>query len=58
MPFLIFGPRRLKQIAALGTIVLQMLILLTGNYTFFNYLTIALCLFLLDDAFLSRLETA
>ena len=28
-----------------------MLILLTGNYTFFNLLTIALCLFLFDDAF-------
>jgi predicted DCC family thiol-disulfide oxidoreductase YuxK len=51
LPFLMFGPRRLKQIAALGTIVLEVLIFLTGNYTFFNVLTIALCLFLLDDAF-------
>lgn len=51
LPFLIFAPRRLKQIAALGTILLEVLILLTGNYTFFNLLTIALCLFLLDDAF-------
>lgn len=51
LPFLIFGPRRLKQIAALGTILLEVLILLTGNYTFFNLLTIALSLFLLDDAF-------
>lgn len=54
LPFLMFGPRRLKQIAALGTILLQVLILLTGNYTFFNLLTIALCFFLFDDAFLSR----
>ncbi|HWF10294.1 MAG TPA: lipase maturation factor family protein [Bryobacteraceae bacterium] len=54
LPFLMFGPRRLKQIAAAGTIGLQMLILLTGNYTFFNLLTIALCLFLLDDALLTR----
>ena len=51
LPFLMFGPRRLKQIAAFGTIGLQILIFLTGNYTFFNLLTIALCLFLLDDAF-------
>lgn len=51
LPILMFGPRRLKQIAAAGTILLQTLIILTGNYTFFNYLTIALCLFLLDDAF-------
>jgi hypothetical protein len=50
-----FGPRRLKQLAAAGTILFQVLILLTGNYTFFNLLTIALCLFLLDDRFLSRI---
>ena len=56
LPILMFGPRRLKQIAALGTVVLQILIILTGNYTFFNYLTLALCLFLLDDTFLSRLK--
>ena len=51
LPFLMFGPRRLKQIAAFGTIGLQTLIFLTGNYTFFNLLTITLCLFLLDDRF-------
>ena len=51
LPLLMFGPRRLKQIAAIGTILLQLLIFLTGNYTFFNLLAIALALFLLDDAF-------
>jgi hypothetical protein len=51
MTLLMLGPRRLKQIAAFATIALQVLILVTGNYTFFNYLTIALCLFLFDDAF-------
>ncbi len=56
LPFLMFGPRRLKQIAAFGTIALEILILLTGNYTFFNLLAIALCLFLLDDAFLRRMR--
>jgi predicted DCC family thiol-disulfide oxidoreductase YuxK len=55
LPFLMFGPRRCKQIAAVGTILFQILILLTGNYTFFNLLTIAFCLFLLDDRFLSRI---
>jgi hypothetical protein len=54
LPFLIFGPRRLKQIAGIGIIVLQTLILLTGNYTFFNLLTIVLCLFLFDDQMLAR----
>lgn len=51
LPFLMFGPRRLKQVAAFGVIALQILILLTGNYTFFNFLAIALCLFMFDDAF-------
>ncbi len=55
-PFLIFGPRRWKQIAAFGIAGLQLLILLTGNYTFFNWLSIALCLLLLDDRFLRSRE--
>jgi lipase maturation factor 1 len=54
LPLLMFGPRRLKHIAAFGTIALQILIIATGNYTFFNYLAIALCLFLFDDAFFLR----
>jgi hypothetical protein len=45
-PFLFFAPRRIRHIGAWITITLQVLILLTGNYTFFNFLTIALCLFL------------
>ncbi len=53
-PFLIFMPRRLRFLgcAAIGS--LQILILLTGNYTFFNWLTLALCLLLLDDFILER----
>lgn len=54
LPFLIFGPRRLKQIAAFGILALQTMIVLTGNYTFFNWLAIFLCFFLLDDAFFKR----
>jgi lipase maturation factor 1 len=46
VPFLFFAPRRLRHIAAWLTIALQVLILLTGNYTFFNYLTIFLCMWL------------
>jgi hypothetical protein len=53
-PFLIFGPRRIRFLGAGLMALLQLLILLTGNYTFFNFLAIALCLLLLDDTFLSR----
>lgn len=55
VPFLIFGPRRTKQLAAALTVFLQILIFLTGNYTFFNLLAIALSLLLLDDQFWGRL---
>src|SRR5205807_1714560 len=33
---------------------LQALILLTGNYAFFNWLTLALCILLFDDQLLAR----
>ncbi|MGD1091836.1 MAG: lipase maturation factor family protein [Bryobacteraceae bacterium] len=48
-PFLIFAPRRIRIFGASLMIGVQILILLTGNYAFFNLLTIALCLFLFDD---------
>ena len=49
IPFLIFAPRRLRTAGCIGLVGLQVLILLTGNYCFFNLLTIALCLLLIDD---------
>ena len=55
-PFLIFAPRRLRMFGAAGLIFLQVLIFLTGNYTFFNVLAVALCVFLFDDAALAKLR--
>jgi hypothetical protein len=55
VPFLIFAPRRLRMRGAALLILLQILILATGNYSFFNLLTIFLCLFLFDDAALGRI---
>jgi predicted DCC family thiol-disulfide oxidoreductase YuxK len=54
VPLLIFGPRRLKQAAFFLLAGLQALIAATGNYCFFNLLTVVLCIPLLDDAFLRR----
>jgi len=54
LPFLILFPRRLRFVAAFGFLLLQVVILLTGNYAFFNLLTMALCLVLFDDAALRR----
>lgn len=48
-PFSIFGPRNLRRLGCAAMILLQLLIATTGNYCFFNLLTIALALLLLDD---------
>lgn len=55
-PFLVFVPHRYPRRAAFVLLVgLQLFILLTGNYGFFNLLSIALCVPLLDDALLLRM---
>jgi len=48
-PYLIPAPRRLRVVAFVLLAGLQLLIALSGNYAFFNLLSAALCLFLLDD---------
>ena len=53
--FLIFLPRRVRALAACCVLLLQALIVLTGNYNFFNLLTMLLCIFLFDDAALEPL---
>lgn len=53
-PLLVFGPRHARLVAFSGMVLLQVLIALTGNYGFFNILTVVLCLLLLDDSVLPR----
>jgi hypothetical protein len=48
-PFFLFAPRLLRQIGVSLLIFLQLLIILTGNYAFFNLLALALCLWAFDD---------
>jgi predicted DCC family thiol-disulfide oxidoreductase YuxK len=55
-PFFIWAPRHPRLIAAGLIIFLQIVIALTGNYCFFNLLTIALCLLLIDDSAIGRSE--
>jgi len=50
LPFFIFGPRRMRMLAFWGFAFLMALIMATGHYGFFNLLTLALCLSLVDDA--------
>lgn len=49
LPFLIFSWRRTRLIAFYCLVAFQVLIILTGNYGFFNWLTIVLCLSLVDN---------
>jgi predicted DCC family thiol-disulfide oxidoreductase YuxK len=54
VPFLIFLQRRPRFVAFWLFVTLQLVIALTGNYTFFNLLTAVLCVPLLDDHALTR----
>jgi lipase maturation factor 1 len=54
VPFFFFAPRKLRFAAACCTVFFQTMIILTGNYTFFNLLTILLCLLLLDDQLIQK----
>jgi hypothetical protein len=56
VPWALWAPRAWRHPAALALIGLQGLIALTGNYTYFNLLTAALCLPCLDDRWWGRRE--
>jgi predicted DCC family thiol-disulfide oxidoreductase YuxK len=49
-PLLLFMPRRIRHAGAIVVIGLQLNVIATGNYAFFNLLTIAICLWAFDDA--------
>ena len=49
-PCLIFAPRALRWIGFVGFVGLQLAIGAAGNYGYFNLLSIALCVWMLDDA--------
>ena len=54
VPFFIFLTRKFRIMAAAITIFVQLLIIATSNHNWINLLTIALCLFLLDDNLLKK----
>jgi hypothetical protein len=54
VPFMMFLPRRWRFMAAWITIFWQVLIILTSNHNWINFLTIILCLFLFDDRAVRR----
>jgi predicted DCC family thiol-disulfide oxidoreductase YuxK len=58
LPFFILFPRRVRFIAFWAFSLFMLAISITGNYTFFNLLTFALCVTLLDDFALVRFAPA
>jgi hypothetical protein len=55
-PFLYFGPRPLRWVGLGFTLSLMLLVEATGNFAFFNLLTVVLAVFLLDDRMLEGLS--
>src|SRR5712672_3442453 len=52
--WMLFFPRRVRIICFFIVTVWQIGVILSANYTFLNYLVLALAIFLLDDRFLVR----
>ena len=55
VPFMFFLPGKIRYVAGAVQIALQLFIIVTGNYCFFNLLTIGLCLFLFDDSAVNKI---
>ncbi len=49
VPLFMWGPRRFRAAVFLLMMAMQVSVILTANYGFFNCLTIVVCLFVLDD---------
>jgi hypothetical protein len=57
-PCLVFGTSIMRYIGAMLICALQLGIIVTGNYTFLNYLTMVLALSMLDDGFFTKILPA
>ncbi len=55
-PWLLLTTRRVRYVGVILLVLLQVMILMTGNFAFFNLLTIALCCWGLDDRVFSPLS--
>jgi hypothetical protein len=55
VPFFYFAPRRLRVAAGLLTIAFQLVLVLSGNLSWLNWLTIGIALACFDDRALARL---
>jgi hypothetical protein len=58
LPWLAFGPRKLRLVAGLGMAAFQIVLIVSGNLAFLNWLTLVPILACFDDDFLLRLVPA
>jgi predicted DCC family thiol-disulfide oxidoreductase YuxK len=58
LAFMIFLPRRPRMLFAWGVLIFQLMIVATGNFNFFNLLTMLLCLMFFDDQALRSVTPA
>jgi len=52
LPLGVWAPRRLRPLFCAAMAAFQVVVIATANYGFFNYLSLALCLWVLDDGHL------
>ena len=55
VPWFVFGPRRLRHFAGAFLVAFQLLLILSGNLSFLNWLTLVVCLSCFDDGWLRHL---
>jgi hypothetical protein len=58
VPFAYFAPQPIASIAGLATIVFQLVLIVSGNLSWLNWLTIVLCIPTLDDRLLAWLPVS
>jgi lipase maturation factor len=58
VPWFVFGPRTLRHLAGALLVAFQVLLILSGNLSFLNWLTIAICLSCFDDGAWARVLPA
>jgi hypothetical protein len=54
LPWFVFGPRRLRLIAGVAMAAFQLMLIVSGNLAFLNWLTLVPIIALFDDDFLRR----
>ena len=54
-PFFVFGPRRARHVAGALIVLFQVLLILSGNLSFLNWLTITIAVACFDDGLLEHL---